>query len=184
VTNEDRGTGPVEPGDEQAPSEQTPDEQTPDEQLAAELRNLLDRAAPVPDWLVEAGRASYGLRRIDAELAELTRDSAVDQPALAVRGAGEPRTLTFDADDLTVEVEVTGSGPERRLLGQLVPPQAARIEVDSRPPGGEDVTPAGQTVEADPRGRFAAGGIGPGPLRLTCHRAGLPAVATDWVLVG
>ena len=34
------------------------------------------------------------------------------------------------------------------------------------------------------RGRFALGGIGAGPLQLTCHREGQPAVATDWVLVG
>jgi hypothetical protein len=165
VTNDEKG--PVDPADEQ---------------LMDQLKGLLDRTAPIPAWLVEAGKASYGLRSVDAELAELTRDSMVDEPALAVRGAGEPRTLTFDAPGLTVEFEVTGSGRERRLLGQLVPPQAARVQVDSRPPDGQDVT--GQSVEADARGRFALGGIGAGPLRLTCHREGQPAVATDWVLVG
>ncbi len=170
MTDHDRG--PVDPSGEHPA----------DEQLMAELKGLLDRTASIPPWLVEAGKASYGLRSVDAELAELTRDSMVDEPALAVRGAGEPRTLTFDAPGLTVEVEVTGSGRERRLLGQLVPPQAARVQVDSRPPDGRDV--AGHSIEADARGRFALGGIGPGPLRLTCHREGHPAVATDWVLVG
>ena len=71
MTNDEKG--PVDPADEQ---------------LMDQLKGLLDRTAPIPAWLVEAGKASYGLRSVDAELAELTRDSMVDEPALAVRGAG------------------------------------------------------------------------------------------------
>ena len=125
-----------------------------DKGLLAELGGLLGRAAPVPGWLLEAGRASYGLRRIGAELAELTRDSLIDQPAVAVRGAGEPRTLTFDAPGLTVELELTGAEE-----------------------------PTVRAVEADDRGLFTVAGIGTGPLRLRCARPGQRAVATDWFLV-
>jgi hypothetical protein len=147
-----------------------------DERLLGELRALLERADPMPSWLNQAARQVYTLRRVDAELAELARDSLLNDPALVVRG-GEPAVLTFDASDLTVEVELTVAGRDRRLTGQLVPPQPARIEV--RQTDG-DVT---RVVDADARGRFAIGGLRRGPLSLACHRHGRPSVATDWVRV-
>lgn len=145
-----------------------------DERLLGELRGLFQRAAPMPPWLVEAARQSYGLRRIDAELADLTRDSLTDEPTVLVRGDG-PSMLTFDAPDLTVEVELTGSGRTRRLTGQLVPPQPARVEVR------QSEREAPRVVDSDIRGRFSFGELRPGPLSLACHRPGLRTVATEWI---
>jgi hypothetical protein len=58
------------------------------ELLLVELRGLINRLDQVPENVDEAARAAYTWRTIDAELAELTRDSLVDEENLhAVRGA-------------------------------------------------------------------------------------------------
>ena len=45
--------------------------------MFATLRSVIDRADPVPQAVVAAARAAYTWRTIDAELAELTADSAM-----------------------------------------------------------------------------------------------------------
>jgi hypothetical protein len=146
----------------------------PDEGLLDELRELFDRSPP-PDRVVEAAKASYTWRTVDAELAELTSDSLVDQPAVLTRGPSDPRALTFEARDLTIEVEVIVSGRQRRLLGQLDPAQPARIEVSQ---AGTTIT-----VEADAAGRFSVPGLEPRPARLCCRLPGRGFVCTVWVLL-
>jgi hypothetical protein len=137
------------------------------------LADAAAQADPVPDHVLAAARAALGWRTLDAELAALVEDSA-EQPLAGVRGGG-PRLLTFEADDTAVVVEVSAVGDARRLLGQLVEPRAARIEV--RHPGGTT------TVDADDLGRFAAAEIPAGPVSIVC-RFGPPSarvVATTWV---
>ena len=147
----------------------------PDERLLAALRELFDRSAPLPPRVVEMAKESYTWRTVDAELAALTSDSLVDPLVGSVRGAEAPRALTFEAGEISIEVEVVGSGPDRRMLGQIVPPQPARIEVRQ-----DDLT---WTVEADEVGRFVVDGLGTRPLRLRCHLAGRRPVVTEWVIV-
>jgi hypothetical protein len=147
----------------------------PDERLLDELRELLGRDAAPPSSVVEAAKESYTWRTVDAELAELTHDSLVDRPAVRTRGAPDRRALTFEAPDLVIEVEVSVSGQERRLLGQLVPAQPARIEV--RQAG------ATRSVEADAAGRFTVSGLESRPVSLRCRLAGQDLVSTEWVLI-
>src|SRR5215204_6307751 len=89
---------------------------------------MIEETDPVPAALVGAARASFTWRTIDAELAELTSDSALD--AAAVRSTRAPRLLTFTAGETTLVVQVAplaaGQETERRLLGQLVAPRPAR----------------------------------------------------------
>lgn len=147
---------------------------------AGEVLALLGAAAaeadPVPEAVREAARAALGWRTLDADLAALVEDSAQDAhlALTGVRGDG-PRLLTFEADDTAVVVEVTATGTARRLLGQLVEPRSADIEV--RHPGGTT------TISADELGRFTAAGIPAGPVSIVC-RFGPPSrrvVATTWV---
>ena len=145
--------------------------------LLARLRELTGQLDPVPADVVGAARASLTWRTIDEELAELAHDSLLDDQPVLVRGSETPRLLTFEASGLTVDVEVSVHGEERRLVGQLVPAEAASIEV--RHPGGT------ATVEADELGRFTATGLSAGLLSLRCRlqaRPGAP-VATAWVSV-
>jgi hypothetical protein len=149
-----------------------------DERLLDALRELTARVDPVPPDVVDAARSAIAWRRMDAELAELLYDSVEDQAALAgVRSEGGPRLLTFEAAEISVELEVTPSGDERRLVGQIVPPGEARLQV-RHPAGVVEVT-------ADALGRFATGALPAGPvsIRLEPAGAGHGPVETGWVAI-
>jgi len=143
-----------------------------DDQLLARLARMARRLDPVPEAVAEGARDSFTWRTIDAELAELVYDSRGDRELAGVRSAESSRQLTFQGPELTVEVELSAEGA---LVGQLVPPQAATVEV--RQAGA-----ASRVVTADRLGRFAAGVLAHGPVSLLCRRGpGRPAVATAWL---
>jgi hypothetical protein len=142
-----------------------------DDDLMSVVRESLREVAPAQ--VVEAGKASYTWRSIDAELAALTYDS------LAAAGAGETRAeravireVTFAAQALTIHVQVSGTG----LQGQLVPPQRGRLEVQVR-------TRDPRRVEIDEHGWFDAGPV-PGPaFRLVVELATGASIYTDWLQI-
>ncbi|MFJ8196433.1 hypothetical protein [Streptomyces sp. NPDC096152] len=136
--------------------------------LEEELRAATAILDPVPTALRQLAVEAYALHDLDTRIAELTFDSLVD--ALPVRGATDvPRMLTFRAGELTVDVEVTEDG----LLGQLMPPRPARIEVLSGPHAGVPLT-------ADELGRFTGDAPPAGPFALRL-RTGGDVVVTEWL---
>jgi hypothetical protein len=142
--------------------------------MFATLRNVIDRADPVPQAVVEAARAAYSWRTIDAELAELTADSAL--AAAGVRSSSAPRLLTFEGDGVEVEVEVAQTGSTRRLSGQLVPVGPAQVTV--RWPGGS------RDAAADQLGRFAIDAVPAGSVSLAVLRAGAEhQIVTSWISI-
>jgi len=149
-----------------------------DERMVEELRELARVADPVPPEVVFAAKGSLAWRRVDAELAELSFDSSIDEDLLSsgVRGDDGVRMVSFEAPSLTVEVEITSSGDGRRLVGQLVPPQEAELELRS----------AGGSVAAatDELGRFSITTGAAGPASLRCRLgSGGSFVETGWVLL-
>ena len=58
----------------------------------------------------------------DARPAELVPDASLEDGAESsvVRGAPEWRQLSFRTSGLTIELEITGGGEYRRLMGQLI----------------------------------------------------------------
>ncbi len=115
---------------------------------------------------------------MDAELAELLSDSIVDDRRLElVRTSGGPRAVSFEAPGLTIELEIIGTAARKTVVGQLVPPSTAAIEVQS--------SELRMTVAADERGRFRAEGIPPGRVRLrvTEHASAKRPVETSWIAV-
>ncbi len=150
-----------------------------DTELEEELRRVAVRFEPVPADLMRLAAGAYIWRTIDADLAEIVFDSAVDHDEAAlVRGPQPGRLLSFRSSGLTIDVEVTGTGSQRDLIGQLVPPQWAAIEIRQ----GDDVS----TLDADELGRFSAGPLRSGPIRLRCRteaQTGLRRVVTDWVSI-
>lgn len=150
-----------------------------DEELLEALRAVVLQVDDVPPEVVDAAKASFAWLTIDAELAELTFDSLIDVGQLAlVRGGQAPRLLTFEAPDFTVEVEVetSATGRHRRLVGQVVPPQSAQLELHHLT--GKLIT------QTDPLGRFAVAELVPGPVCFRCYVGQGPdavVVETDWV---
>ncbi|GHI03308.1 hypothetical protein Scel_16290 [Streptomyces cellostaticus] len=136
--------------------------------LEEELRQAATVLDPVPAALLQLALDAYALHDLDARIAELTFDSLVD--ALPVRGVPDaPRMLTFRAGAVTVDVEVTGEG----LIGQVLPPQSARIEVLGGPQTARPVT-------VDTLGRFTSDTPPAGPFALRL-RAGGEVIVTEWL---
>ncbi|MEU9449965.1 hypothetical protein [Streptomyces sp. NPDC048277] len=136
--------------------------------LEEELRQAAAVLDPLPAGLLQLAMDAYILHDLDARVAELTFDSLVD--AIPVRGAEDPpRMLTFQAGGLTVDVEVTGDG----LLGQVLPPQSARIEVLGGPAVAHPLT-------VDGMGRFASDTPPSGPFALRL-RTGGDVIVTEWL---
>ena len=146
------------------------------DRLAATLRN----AEPPPDAVVDMARAGFGLRRLDAELAELVADSALELTPAGVRGdLAAPRMLTFEAGDAEIEVQVSAAADGTwQMIGQVVPPAPGTV-------GLEPADPALVAVEtdADELGRFTLRTRGGGSWRLIYRRQGLTAVVSPWVLL-
>lgn len=149
---------------------------TTDHALLARLRSAFDTVDPLPPDAVEIAHTSLSWRDPDAGLAELIADSLTDAGQVRTGRTGGPRLLTFEAEGLTIEVEVAEDGERRRLLGQLVPP--SRGEVVIRWANGQI------HVNADEIGRFSASNIPKGQVSLSCtleHATG--PVATSWVTI-
>jgi hypothetical protein len=113
--------------------------------LLDDLRDMFDATDPMPADLPERIRFFLALRDLEIEVARL---AAQDQPALAVRGAEQSRTITFDSDSLTIMIRID---PNRdgtvRVDGWLAPPQCREIEMKT--------TADALTVSSDEQGRFA-----------------------------
>jgi len=118
----------------------------------------------VPERFVELGKQSFTWYGIDAELAELSYDSAAHQaPGFAVaRGAAaELRALTFTSGDLVLELEITPAAAR----GQVLPPGAGVVVVS-----GADGTSSTAVIDAD--GWFAVAIDSSQSFSLTVRTAG------------
>lgn len=149
-----------------------------DDALLDEMGALLRRADPVPGEVTLAARSALAWRRMDAELAELLHDSALEaEPLAGVRStAGGWRALTFETTDgLSIEVEVGVDRSKRSIVGQIVPPVSARILV--RFPGAD------LPIHADELGRFQASDLRAGPISLRCELSDGRAIETGWVRI-
>ncbi len=144
-----------------------------DDELLARLAAALPQADPVPAAVTEFAQAAFGWRTIDAELAELVFDSAVDE-LVGVRSEDDTRQVTFRAPGVEIEVVVLAGGV-RRIVGQLVPPQEAEIELRH---DGES-----RATRSDSLGRFAFQDVPTGPVSLRCKLADDHTVQTDWMIV-
>lgn len=148
-----------------------------DDGLLAELHAALQAHQDVPPDLLRAGKSVFDWRRVDAELAALTYDSASAdhrQNVAVARDAAPPRALSFSSDRLELELEVSGDA----LRGQVTPalpasPAGQTIEF-------EDGTDDWAQVRCDEQGWFVITPPPVGPFRLTVRGEGI-VVRTDWI---
>jgi hypothetical protein len=147
---------------------------TQDDALIARLAGLADQVDPPPEIVLEAARAAFLMRRIDAELAELVLDSAVDAGPVLVRSTEDDtvRMLSFETHAVSIEVQVTEVDGLRSLLG-LVTGASGPVEVE---------TAHGRaSVALDSLGRFSVDDVPPGTVRLHLTADDGTPVTTSWV---
>jgi hypothetical protein len=152
-------------------------------ELLDRLRAAVEWHDPVPPALVDGGRTIYGWLRLDAELAELLFDSALEHDTLAgVRSAvtaGGVRSLTFESASLAVELDVVpvATPDRRRIVGQIVPAREARLELRHRTGVVE--------LDVDASGRFVVEPVPTGRMSVRCRVATPTAlhIETAWVSI-
>jgi hypothetical protein len=143
-----------------------------DDAVLDELGRALRAQAEVPPDVLAAAKSIFTWRTVNAELAALSYDSGLSHGAAepaGVRGAGAVRSLSFDAGDSTVEVDVDPDG----LTGLVVPPRPGRVTLETASGEGPVATVdefGGFTLSPAPRGRF----------RLRCE-LGPVRLVTDWI---
>ena len=143
-----------------------------DDDLLRELKEALRARRAVPPRFVEAAEQAFAWRDIDAELAQLTYDSTEGSPLTEVTRseAASIRALTFTHPRLIIELEVSADA----ILGQIVPPQIGRIEVETQAGTGPEIS-------TDEIGYFSIQPIPHGPFRLRCRVAAGIDVLSGWV---
>ena len=122
------------------------------------IRELFERADPMPADLPERIRFALAMRGLEAEVARLAAEE--DPRLLAARGAEQSRTITFDSDSLTIMIRIdSNENGTVRIDGWLAPPQRREIEMQTE----ADTL----RVQSDEQGRFAFAGVPRGTARLS-----------------
>lgn len=152
------------------------DELTDDELMAALAEAVIEPDPATPDRRRAAAQAAFTWRTVDAELAELLHDSALEAGAAVRSGADGPRSISFGRSGLTLEIEIDGDQVLGEVIGEGAAAEgSAAATIVLRRPDADDVT-----VEADAAGFFRFSGVGPGSVRFEVTR-GEWSLTTPWV---
>ncbi|WP_433224135.1 hypothetical protein [Microtetraspora malaysiensis] len=149
---------------------------TDDDHLPTYLLAALRMAAgadPVPGRVSASARAAFALRLPGAVVAS----PAEVGPGMGARSEGRPAMHRFDADGLTLDVEVTVADGRLDVAGQVSPAPGPGTRIEVRTPG------AGSSRVPSETGHFAVTGLPPGWVSVVCHRPGRAPVATRWLHV-
>ncbi len=144
-----------------------------DDRLLAEVRRALEHDMPVPAAVDEFATEVFDLADVARHVAELVFDS---REAAGVRSAQGGREMSFRAPGVEIEVTVLAEGL-RHLVGQLIPPQPATVELICRDER--------KTAEADRLGRFAFDDVPVGPISLRCilDDPASTVIQTEWMVI-
>ena len=145
------------------------------QEMQAKLAAALEAVDPMPEAALDAAKAVFTWRTIDAELASLVFDSSTEE-LVGVRSAEATRQLTFSTPGVEIELVVL-SETSRRIVGQLVPPQQAEITLQHES--------GSRTVTTDGLGRFTIHDVPAGAVRLTCRLEDESGaiIQTEWTLI-
>ena len=147
------------------------------DQFELKLRAVTSEADPVPEAVLDAATAAFALRTLDAELAELVADSLVDDAAVVTRAVvSDVRMLSFACGDVSVEVDVETDPSSGSLRLQGIAIGAAGDVVIVR-------ATTRSSVPLAAGGRFDAGLVEPGPLRLELTTPDGHRVTTAWISI-
>jgi hypothetical protein len=148
---------------------------TDDDELMSELRRIAGQLEPVPEIVIDSGRAALLTRALEAELAELLLDSSLESSQ--VRGGTEQvRLLSFQLDDVLLEVQAESTGDEVSLRG-LVDGATGAVGVELGGGAGGQ-----RTVPIDADGGFTTR-LPRGAARFRLRSRGGGLMTTSWVLL-
>ena len=149
-----------------------------DDAIVTALRRIAGTVDGPPPDVLEAARAAFLTRDLDAEIAGLIADSRTAAAFEAARG-DEPGQgqwlLSFEGGGIHIDLEIEDHHPDVRVVGQFSGVAVDDCELDT---GGRAVR-----VDVDHLGRFIVPGLAPGPVRLRCRVAGDRRVTTTWVRI-
>jgi hypothetical protein len=147
-----------------------------DDELLDRLRVVTDEVDPMPEMVLASARAAFALRTLDADLAELVRDSAEEERGglIAVRGEGDVRLISFETGAVAVELQVTERGALRDLVAQVSGVDIGRAEVE---------TPTSRYPTALEDSLVSVDGVPAGHMRLHLHTTQGRDLVTSWVRV-
>jgi hypothetical protein len=143
-----------------------------EEYLLRELKAAYAESRQVPPEAAQTAKASFTWRLVDAELETLSLcfDSTVDDLAVVRSGSTTaPRMLSFESDDIGVELEVGA----HEVTGQLIPAQSGEVRFVSA------AGPSAHTT-ADSNGCFVFRSPAQPPFRLE-FRTPQAHFATEWI---
>jgi hypothetical protein len=147
-----------------------------DDAILGQLREAFAVVDPPPPDLNERSKFAIRLENVDIEVSRLYEDT---MQGAGARAAERIRTITFEADSMTIMVTVVdpGSG-SLRMEGWLAPAAPLRVELRVSAPDGPTA------VMADQHGRFAFDAVPPGLSQLAVHRSpDTPVLVTAPVLL-
>src|SRR5687768_934629 len=138
-----------------------------DDALLAALKEALECARHPQDGLVVANaQDAFSYSTIDDELATLVYDSLLESDLVnATRDPAETRTVVFESDALSMEVEIIGD----TIFGQIAPVGERSVTVEASD---------GTTIESmtDELGCFSIVLAADGPLRFRITKQGSTTV--------
>ncbi len=147
--------------------------------LLAALRRIGSAVDGPPDSVLEAARAAFLTRDIDAEVAVLVADSRFpdgDPLHEPVRAHAQGRwMLMFESGTVQVDMEVIEDHGRLRLIGQISGAAGEGVHLESV---GER-----RPIEVDGLGRFMVDDLTPGRVRLHCRSSDGTRVVTAWVRI-
>lgn len=128
-----------------------------DTAVLSELTRLVYELDPPPADLVERVQFAIALENLDVEVARWERAGSF----AGVRG-GQPGTITFTVDNLTLMVNFTSNGARHRIDGWLVPAGEHTVEV-------RVAEHESSTTTADDGGRFVLADVPTGTTQIVVH---------------
>jgi hypothetical protein len=164
-----------------SPNDAHPDLHPDDIELLERLGRIAAVVDPVPDDVVELGRAAFELHRADSILMTLASDALAEGSLRAVPGESSGSRLhVFEHDTTSIEVEVTTRGDLARIIG--IVDDTGSLDLDGARITLETVsTSTGVDLDG---GRFTLEGVPLGLVRLSLERAGERLRRTPWFDVG
>lgn len=144
--------------------------------LMLRLRDIADRFDAPPPIVTDLARAAFETRDLDAELAVLTADSAVDTLALVRSAVIAPRMVSFETASVGVELEISDADGHVEVRGLITGPdssETARVEIH--------VGAVRRPVPVDAAGWFQVRDLPVGALRVRIAGLTGGAVTTPWI---